>query len=130
VPRRGLWGKYRRYLVRNGRDPRHEARGRLEGLPLRDLDHEVGVTVALQVSCPPDREERVAEALFDLARSPGEVLRWHVERLLGELRGTLGVEGFVQRYFGDRARLEAELADALSRETGMHARLRLELPAE
>lgn len=130
VPRRGLWGKYRRYLVRNNRDPRHEARGELERLVLRDLDHEVAVTVALQVSCPADHEARVAEALFDLSASPAEVLRRHVERLLGEMCRRGGVAAFVHRCFGDRAGLEAELAEAVSGDTGMHARLHLALPAE
>jgi hypothetical protein len=130
VPRRALWGEYRQYLVRNGADPRNEARVEIDHLALRDLDHQVTAAVSMQLSCPPGNEARVAEALFDLTRSPGEMLERHVERWFTESCRDGGVEGFVRRCFADRAKLQKTLADTVLREAGMQARVRVSLHAE
>lgn len=133
VPRRGLFGDYRYYRyyrVRSSADPRNEARVEIDHVLLRDLDHQVKAAVSMQLSCPPGNEERVAEALFDLARAPREVLQGHVERWLSEICREEGVEGFVRRCFADRAQLQSAVADKVLREAGLQARVKLSLHAE
>ena len=73
----------------------HEARVEMEHLPLGDLDHQLYLAVSMQLSCPPGNEERVAEALFDVSRSPGEMLERHITRFLVESSRGEGVESFV-----------------------------------
>lgn len=131
VPRRGIFGEYGQYLVRSNADPRNEACLTFDRLPpVRDMDHQVAVVMVLQLSCPPGREPRVAEALFDAKRSPAEVLAASVERWLGESWRAVGLQAFVARYFADRAGLERDIAELVTRDTGMQAGVRLSLPGE
>jgi hypothetical protein len=130
VAHRLPWGEYRQYLVRNDADPRHEAWVEVQHVVLRDLEHTVKAAMSMQLSCPPGNEERVAAALCDPARSPLEMLQAHVERWLSDICRNSSVEAFVRLCFADRTQHQRTVADAVLRDTGLRAQVKVWLHAE
>jgi hypothetical protein len=121
--------EFRHYLVSNDADPQHAARVEMEKIPVSDLQHQVEVSVSAQVSCPRGSEKTVAEALFDPAEPPVEMLRRHVTRwLLDESRA--GVAELVRRCVHGRAAQEQALAAGIHQRTGLQVRVALTIEAE
>lgn len=116
-------------LVSNRSDPQNEARVSIPGTVVADTDHSVAVSITLFVSCDAENETRVAEALFDDAASPEEVLGRHVKRWVIEAARD-NVPAFVTDSVENRGDVQRRLAADLGARTGLRVQAKLSFDAE
>lgn len=119
----------RYYLVSNSSDPRNVAQHQVTGYPLHNIDYSLPVTLVHSVRCRPGNEARAVLALYDPARSVGEMLERHLTRWITEI-GEPDIPAFVTRYLEDRLSIEAEIATRALAETGLDLTVRLSLDWE
>jgi len=119
----------RYYLVSNANDARNSVQGEIAGYAVRDVEHNVPVSLTYDARCRAGNENRVALALFHETESPGEVLERWITSWLAAL-GEPGIRQFVARYFDRRAELENEIAARALAEIGLDLKVRLSLDPE
>lgn len=102
----------------------------LPTIEVRDLEHErsIGLKFKCWLAIPSDSEEKVAEALFDLEKSPEDVFERSIRQWVDEFVDDRA--DFIAHYFERKSELLKKISTRARAEMGLDLQLRVTLAGE